>query len=154
MRNRGKCKLCKDVLESFHEFDRVECSCGEVSITGGQVKFLVFAKDFANFLRIDDQDKEISVKIREKDEMELLECGASIDSDSGDNNNGNVDLDGKGIGEDLRPAFTRDELVATVDHLISYIDGLDSHRQLQPVSQIDLKGILSLIRDVLQCKDA
>ena len=63
MRNRAKCKLCKSILESFHQFDYVSCKCGEISISGGNYELLTFAKDFANFLRVDDQDNEVIVKI-------------------------------------------------------------------------------------------
>ena len=70
MRNRAKCKLCKEILESFHEFDYVSCTCGEISISGGQQKLEVFAKDFANFIRVDDSDHEIAVKV--KDELEQV----------------------------------------------------------------------------------
>jgi|SRR5580700_5108338 hypothetical protein len=68
MRNRAKCKLCKKILESFHEFDYVSCECGEISISGGQQKLEVFAKDFVNFLRIDDGDNEIGVIVKSSNE--------------------------------------------------------------------------------------
>jgi hypothetical protein len=62
MRNRAKCKLCNDILESFHVNDRVECSCGEISITGGQHAFECAYRNISSFIRLDDNGKEIEVK--------------------------------------------------------------------------------------------
>ena len=36
MRNRIQCLLCKDIIESKHRHDFVTCSCGNVSVDGGQ----------------------------------------------------------------------------------------------------------------------
>jgi len=68
MRNRAKCKLCGDILESFHEHDYVCCKCGEISICGGNVKLECSAKDWTNFLRVDDQNHVIVPKVVQKDE--------------------------------------------------------------------------------------
>lgn len=62
MRNRAKCKLCNEILESFHSHDHVICSCGEISIDGGQQSFKCSAKDFTNFIRVDDEGKEHPVR--------------------------------------------------------------------------------------------
>ena len=34
--NKAKCKVCKDIIESKHTHDYVECSCGEISVDGGK----------------------------------------------------------------------------------------------------------------------
>ena len=34
-RNRAKCKICGDVIESRNTHDYVTCSCGAVSVDGG-----------------------------------------------------------------------------------------------------------------------
>lgn len=80
MRNRAKCKLCKEILESFHLHDEIECKCGEIRISGGSQKYLCFAKNWDNFVRLDETDKEIAVKVVEKDE-EVLAKAASQDKD-------------------------------------------------------------------------
>src|SRR5580692_543260 len=67
MRNSAKCRLCLDVLESFHQFDLVACKCGEISITGGNHGFGTSAKNYANFIRLDDENREIEVKFVEKE---------------------------------------------------------------------------------------
>lgn len=65
MRNRAKCKLCKTVIESLHPVDLVSCKCGEISIDGGTMALKAFAKNWGNFLRIDDDDKEINVTVKD-----------------------------------------------------------------------------------------
>jgi len=67
MRNRAKCRLCNDVLESFHTHDYVQCTCGEIAIDGGQQYMRVLTKHWDNFLRLDDNDIEIPIKIKERE---------------------------------------------------------------------------------------
>lgn len=69
MRNRAKCKLCKSIIESFHLNDYVDCKCGEISIHGGLDKLGCSAKDFANFLRIDDEGNEILVTVKSETQI-------------------------------------------------------------------------------------
>ncbi len=68
MRNRAKCKLCKSIIESFHTTDYVICECGEIAVDGGNYRYKNYAKNWENFLRIDDFDKEVPIKIVEKEE--------------------------------------------------------------------------------------
>lgn len=62
MKNRAKCKLCKQIIESFHPDKWVSCHCGEISINGGESKLGCQANDFGNFIRVDDNGNEISVQ--------------------------------------------------------------------------------------------
>ena len=73
MRNRAKCDLCKEVLESFTRQDYVECKCGAIAISGGQYALNVFAKDFNNVRRIDDLGNEIIPKVQDKEKAEDIE---------------------------------------------------------------------------------
>lgn len=66
MRNRAKCKLCGDIIESFHPTDLVLCKCGEIQVEAGNA-LKCAAKDWKNFLRVDDQGNEIIVKVKEDD---------------------------------------------------------------------------------------
>lgn len=70
MRNRAKCKKCETIIESLHTHDYVVCKCGEIGVDGGQDYFRAMAKDYSNFLRIDDEGNEIVVRVVEKDEKE------------------------------------------------------------------------------------
>ena len=64
MRNKAKCKLCQSIIESFHDSDYVQCNCGEISVSGGAALYCS-AKNWHNFLRVDDEDNEIIPTIRE-----------------------------------------------------------------------------------------
>lgn len=65
MKNKAKCKLCLSVIESLDEKDYVTCKCGEISVDGGS-SLRCAAKNFDNFIRVDDEGNEIIVKVREK----------------------------------------------------------------------------------------
>lgn len=58
MRNRAKCKLCEEVIESLHRNDFVSCKCGEIAIDGGLDYLRSVARDYSNFLRVDDEGSE------------------------------------------------------------------------------------------------
>lgn len=66
MRNRAKCRLCQSLIESFIESDYITCECGEIAISGGSYRLDVYAKDFENFLRVDDADNVIVPVVKEK----------------------------------------------------------------------------------------
>lgn len=70
MRNRAKCRLCNDIIESFLQHDFVSCKCGEISIDGGSYYMHCSARDWRNFLRVDDTGNEIVPKVVEKDQVE------------------------------------------------------------------------------------
>ena len=53
-------------MESFHRYDYVTCKCGEISISGGKDVLECSAKNWDNFLRIDDEGHTIVVKITQK----------------------------------------------------------------------------------------
>ncbi len=71
MQNKAKCKLCESIIESVNEEDHVTCKCGEISVDGGP-SMRCAAKDFSNFLRVDDQGNEIVVKTKEKFDREYF----------------------------------------------------------------------------------
>jgi len=70
MRNRAKCKLCNDIIESVHHHDYISCKCGEIAVDGGQHYCRCSAKSWENFIRIDDEGNEIIPKIVEKSSVE------------------------------------------------------------------------------------
>lgn len=70
MRNRAKCRLCQEVIESFHETDLIHCSCKQIGIWGGLTSYKTFAEDYKNFLRVDEEDREIEVKVQGIDASE------------------------------------------------------------------------------------
>lgn len=64
MRNRAKCKLCQSIIESFHTGDHVSCKCDEISVSEGEA-LRCSAKNWSNFMRIDDEENEIIVTVNE-----------------------------------------------------------------------------------------
>lgn len=71
MKNKAKCKLCESVIESLSEKDHVTCKCGEISVDGGDAMRCA-AKNFENFLRVDDEGNEIVVKVVDKYNREYV----------------------------------------------------------------------------------
>ena len=67
MRNRAKCKQCGDIIESLLPDDLVQCRCEEIYVDGGEKVFKAGARDWDNFIRIDDDSNEIQVKVIEKE---------------------------------------------------------------------------------------
>ena len=130
MKNRAKCKKCKSIIESFAELDYISCKCGEISIAGGSQSFKVFANDFSNFLRVDDEGNEIVVQVKEN----------SIKKDE----------------EVQDKKITREDILSQIDYLIKSYEGLPAHALTAPTTHADLYSVLLLLsaslRLDLDCK--
>ena len=60
-KNKIKCKLCNDVIESFDRHDFKYCKCGECFVDGGHVYWRCGAHDLGNIERIfEEQDAAVS----------------------------------------------------------------------------------------------
>lgn len=123
MRNRAKCKLCGSVIESYHSTDLVLCKCGEIEVDGGDA-LRCAAKNWNNFLRVDDKDNEIMVTV--KDDVKQL------------------DFD-KPIG--------RSDLIKELDSMINQIESLPSHAMTTPINHYDQCALLILLSAILKSKD-
>ena len=66
MKNKAKCKLCGDIIESYHAQDYVECSCGEIAVYGG-ASLECAARSWDNFRRVDDEGNEIVPDVKPLD---------------------------------------------------------------------------------------
>lgn len=130
MRNRAKCKLCSDILESFHQFDWVTCRCGEVSITGGNVIMECSAKDWNNFLRVDDHGNVIIPKVLSKDDVKL----PHHDSD--------VILPSKSL--------SFQEKLFSLRELASSIESLPKHVMESPITHYDFYSFLVVLVSALE----
>ncbi len=131
MKNRAKCKLCQMLIESFHRHDYVSCSCGEIAIDGGLDYFKVVAKNYDNFLRVDDEGNEIVIEVKEKDDVK-----ETLDSD------------------DVKPLYnektSREDIVYMLQEMSKNIENLPSHAKLLPVNQYDLGSLIDLILILLK----
>lgn len=128
MRNRAKCKLCQSIIESFHQFDHITCKCSEISISGGDFVFTAYAKDFANFLRVDDEGNEIIVsytdKLPDKDTEQKL--------------------------DEPPKKVTKKELLDILDTMIKADESLPEQAQHAPLSYYDLLRYMLVIQNILK----
>jgi hypothetical protein len=122
MKNRAKCKLCGDILESFHRYDYMSCKCGEISIDGGLDALHCYAKDFSNFIRIDDEGNEILVKVLEKPEQDIPIESAKL---------------------------TRQEKINMFKEMVKNIENLPQGAMEMPVNHYDLYSFMVLIGEIL-----
>ena len=125
MKNRAKCRKCQSIIESFHEFDYVSCKCGEIAITGGLTRYEVSAKDYANFLRIDDLGNEIVVSVKE------------MPSDNG-------------FSEDISKKTTKKEVLDMLDEYVKYIEGMPDHAKSSAATLSDLSSLTTLLISVFR----
>ena len=50
--NRAQCRLCKQILESYHRHDFKWCTCGEMYVDGGKDYIRRGAKNFDNVIEL------------------------------------------------------------------------------------------------------
>ena len=123
MRNRAKCRLCGDVIESFHRGDYVACSCDEIAVAGGPEKLEVFAKAWSSFLRVDDEDNEIVITV---DELK---------------NDGSTPI----------PAIaTRDDYIKILEDFCTRIDTLPMDAAHSAITHADMVSILRILLDIFK----
>lgn len=119
MRNRAKCKLCKDIIESFHQHDYVTCKCGEIAIDGGNYNLRAVARDFKNFLRVDDKGNEIVVQLKDAEDVKPL------------------DID--------QPKPTRKDILDMLEETIKGYERLPQRAMYEPITHSDFIAALLLI---------
>ncbi len=122
MKNRAKCKLCNSIIESFHSTDYVMCKCGEIAIDGGE-GMKCYAKNWDNFLRIDDQGNQIIVTIKD------LETKSPIDNQA-------------------KP--TKKELLNMLEEMIKTYERLPEQAAVAPVTNYDLASSLMLLLSIIR----
>lgn len=130
MRNRAKCKLCEDILESFHKHDYVTCKCGEISIDGGDYYMHCSARDWHNFLRVDDNDNEIVPEIIEKD-------GEHHFRDDMQKN-------------ETEKVMNKKELIYAFKMQTEHLETLPRHERYKAVSNADLHSFMLLLLQILE----
>lgn len=129
MRNRAKCKICNEIIESLAIVDYVSCKCAEITIWGGDQTYKAAAKDWNNFLRVDDEGKECPVKIVDK-----------LPNDPINKTDVNP--------LDISPLTKADKLKALDDMIASY-ESLPAHAMSQPASNYEILSVLLLVKSLL-----
>lgn len=129
MRNRAKCKLCNDIIESKHRNHYVKCKCGEIMIDGGNDSFRSSVQTtWDNFLRIDDDGKEIPVQVKQKSGNETENQAIPIH-----HNKPNIE-----------------DLIGMLNEMNKTFDDLPPHAQFGSVTQCDLNASLLLIEQIIK----
>lgn len=123
MNNRAKCKLCNSVIESFHAADYVECKCGEIAVYDGEAMRCA-AKDFGNFLRIDEKGNVINVSLFEKKGDEFI--------------------------VPLPSQPSKAELLNMLDGIIESIERLPDEAKRQPVDLNYFASFVALLSSILR----
>lgn len=122
MRNRAKCKLCRDIIESFHQHDYVTCSCGEIYIDGGSDTFRCGANEWKNFLRVDDNDNEIEVTVQENEKDR----------------------------PEVPPIPSKAEVYKMLVHLKDKFEDLPDDAMIQPVTHYDMYSLVLILTAILK----
>lgn len=127
MKNRAKCKKCHSIIESFHSTDYVLCKCGEIAIDGGEA-LLCYAIDFSNFLRVDDEGREIIVSLKGSNVKQLYT-------------------------ESKMP--TKQELLSHLKDMIDTYERLPEMAKYSPITHYDHLSLLLLLSAIFRadCKD-
>lgn len=121
MRNRAKCKLCNNVIESFHHTDYVICECSEIALDGGEA-LKCYAKDWNNFIRIDDDNKEVPIKISDEIKPEPI---------------------------NVKPLY-KEEALKALQNMIDSYESLPSHALSAPASNYDILATLLLVSAIFK----
>lgn len=127
MRNRAKCKLCEDIIESKHRHDYVSCKCGQISVDGGQDYWRTFATDYVNFLRIEDDGTVKEVVYIEKEQPK-----EEVSTEP---------------GEDPPPRLTKTE---KLDMLKGLLDAVQNVPLDRPITHYDYHQLLLLVISLFQ----
>lgn len=126
MRNRAKCKLCGDIIESMHATDLVLCKCEHIFVDKGD-GLKCGSGDWANFLRIDDDGKEVEVKV----------STIQLDSISQDNN------------EEAK--LSKAELLGHLEEMVKSYNNLPQQAMMSPITHYDHQALLLLLSAILRC---
>lgn len=125
MRNRAKCGLCKAEIESMTEHDYVKCSCDEIAISGGEKHWYAYARNFNNFFRLDEQDKEIPVKYQDS----VKESAPQASSQE-------------------QTVMSKEELIDQLRIMVECIKEMDESVMQKPVTHYDYSWLLRLLSSI------
>lgn len=131
MRNRAKCKNCDSILESFTLYDYVECSCGGIAIDGGSYRLNAYARNWENFLRIDDDGKITPISFVEKPSEYQKEAEHQQ-------------------AKEEPKQLAKEGIMYEIDSTIQRLENLQILHQSQPLTQNDLKLVFEYLKRLVQ----
>lgn len=168
LKNKAKCLLCKETIESYHRYDYVTCKCGEISISGGQDKFEASAKDWDNFVRFDENGNEFKPKIINKDEDIDTDINIAVQT-TDDLTKILLDLAKSGENNSLPVWFYQicsaifllnekistqnerkdvSEIFYSIEKMAESIEKMPDHARCQPATQNDVLSVLNLLKNM------
>lgn len=130
MRNRAKCKLCQEIIESKHRHDYVTCSCSEISIDGGDSYLRCCARNWDNFLRVDDDDNELPIEVHNKEETVERKESPLVET---------------------KPS--RADLISMIDEMVANVERLPNQAMLTPITHYDYMSLLLLLSSIFKAED-
>lgn len=149
MRNRAKCALCGDVIESVMEnspterkkgdlieircSDYVECKCGEIAVFDGPAMGCASKNGYRNFLRLKEDGTEIPVKYHEKEHNSQND--AMVDNTQ---------------EHDFQAQRSREELLQELIEIVSYNFKLPPHEYQAPLRVCDFVSVMVRVIEVLK----
>jgi len=133
MRNRAKCKLCESIIESLDRNDCVTCSCGAISIEGGQEMLRCRANEWENFLRVDDNDNIIIPKFVETDPE------------------AKIDIQHSELTQNYR--MDKEEALEMLKEMAKRLNSLPPEALFAPINHADFCSLLLLLWEILRAKD-
>lgn len=134
MRNRAKCKLCGDIIESIHTHDYQMCKCGEIAVDGGKDYHRCLAKSWENFLRIDDDGNEIIPKIKDKDENKEDETSQRDDQPE-------------------KYKQSKKELLVMLEEMVKSYENLPQNAMVSYITHYDLLSFMLLVSALFKAED-
>lgn len=123
MRNRAKCKKCQQIIESVDKY--IVCSCREIGIGP---HLYAAARDWDNFVRIDDDGNEISVRYEDKGNDQDQEINKQEEAH--------------------KP--TKDDMIRMLDEMVKSYENLPQPALLSPVSHSDFLSLLMLVSSLFK----
>lgn len=142
MRNRAKCKLCNDIIESFHSHDFVFCKCKEIFVDGGTNCYRSGASDYSNFMRVDDEGLEIEVRVVDSADAMKKEENDSVHAIPEKQSN-------QDIPQSTLPP-TKEELLHMFDDFIKTYEDLPEQAMRLPINHYDHLSLMMLIRSIVK----
>lgn len=150
MKNKAKCKLCESTIESYTVNDYVECKCGEIAVCGGSYKYEVYAKNFDNFLRIDELGNIFPITVKQITEISTDEKKEENEAHTDTTQEDTQQKEKKTLYESTA---TKQEVIEMLQELNSRIENLPTEARLQPINHYDFQSILLLLISLARAKD-
>lgn len=140
---RAKCRKCNDIIISKHRHDCVTCSCGAISVDGGNDYFKVRFDHPENFICIDDEGNEIIPKKKEVGEPTPDELTRQKAQEQWENEKNYTVHDLTLPPMSTKP--TKHEMLTMLDEMIERIENLPQEARYAPITHADHVSLMLLV---------